>query len=134
MITRPRAVALSLALLAIVAVAGSWQSVSFNIAFHRSSPALPSRFSDQEYWEMVGTFSEPGGTFRSNGAVRADNLVSNESSFQQVIPALQGVAQSGAYLGVGPEQNRTYIAALKPAVAFIVDIRRGNMLVHLLYK
>ena len=38
------------------------------------------------------------------------------------------------YLGVGPEQNFTYIVALRPKLAFIVDIRRGNMNEHLLYK
>ena len=38
------------------------------------------------------------------------------------------------YLGVGPEQNFTYIAALKPRMAFIVDIRRGNLQLHLMYK
>jgi hypothetical protein len=38
------------------------------------------------------------------------------------------------YLGVGPEQNFTYIVALQPKIAFIVDIRRGNMLEHLMYK
>jgi hypothetical protein len=38
------------------------------------------------------------------------------------------------YLGVGPEQNYTYIAAMRPQIAFILDIRRGNLLEHLLYK
>jgi hypothetical protein len=38
------------------------------------------------------------------------------------------------YLGVGPEQNFTYISALAPRMAFIVDIRRQNMIEHLLYK
>jgi hypothetical protein len=33
-------------------------------------------------------------------------------------------------VGVGPEQNFTYIAALKPSMAFIVDIRRGNFDLH----
>jgi hypothetical protein len=37
-------------------------------------------------------------------------------------------------MGVGPEQNFTYIAALKPSMAFIVDIRHGNFDVHLMYK
>ena len=37
-------------------------------------------------------------------------------------------------MGVGPEQNFTYIAALKPAMAFIVDVRRGNLHMHLMYK
>ena len=52
-----------------------------------------------------------------------------------VIPELLRVVKAGrAYLGVGPEQNFTYIAALKPTIAFIVDIRRGNLNLHLLYK
>src|SRR2546423_14174702 len=37
-------------------------------------------------------------------------------------------------MGVGPEQNFTYIAALKPKMVFIVDIRRGNLDLHLMYK
>jgi hypothetical protein len=37
-------------------------------------------------------------------------------------------------MGVGPEQNFTYIVALKPAMAIIVDIRHGNLDVHLMYK
>jgi hypothetical protein len=37
-------------------------------------------------------------------------------------------------MGVGPEQNFTYIVATKPAMAFIVDIRRGNLDLHLMYK
>jgi hypothetical protein len=40
----------------------------------------------------------------------------------------------GVYLGVGPDQNFTYIVAMQPKIAFIVDIRRQNMLHHLLYK
>ena len=37
-------------------------------------------------------------------------------------------------MGVGPEQNFTYIANLKPAMVFIVDVRRGNLDLHLMYK
>src|SRR5439155_22885884 len=63
------------------------------------------------------------------------NLLSNETSFQYVIPELLKTAKQGrVYLGVGPEQNFTYIAALKPAMAFIIDIRHGNLDVHLMYK
>jgi hypothetical protein len=40
----------------------------------------------------------------------------------------------GVYMGVGPEQNFTYIAALKPKMAIITDIRRGNLQLHLMYK
>jgi hypothetical protein len=91
--------------------------------------ALPPRLDDGTFWTLVTEFSEPSGSFRS------DNLVSNEMVFQHVIPALQQTLRpASAYVGVGPDQNFTYIAALKPRIAFIVDIRRQNMLLHLMYK
>jgi hypothetical protein len=40
----------------------------------------------------------------------------------------------GVYLGVGPDQNFTYIVALQPKIVFIFDIRRQNALMHLMYK
>lgn len=91
--------------------------------------ALPQRLDDRTFWTLVTEFSEPNGFFRS------DNLVSNETVFQEVIPVLQKTLMpASAYVGVGPDQNFTYIAALKPRIAFIVDIRRQNMLLHLMYK
>jgi hypothetical protein len=94
-----------------------------------AAEALPQRLDDRTFWSLVSEFSEPSGFFRS------DNLVSNETAFQHVIPALlTQVTPASAYLGVGPDQNFTYIAALKPRIAFIVDIRRQNMLLHLMYK
>ena len=73
--------------------------------------------------------SEPGGTFRS------ENLVSNEHTYQYVIPDLvKAVEPGGVYLGVAPDQNFTYMAAVRPRMAFILDIRRGNLLEHLMYK
>jgi hypothetical protein len=90
---------------------------------------LPSKLSDEVFWRMITEFSEPGGYFRS------DNFVSNEMTFQYVIPALNKITkQGGAYLGVGPDQNFSYMVALRPRIAFIVDIRRQNMLQHLMYK
>ena len=77
---------------------------------------------------MFTEFSEVGGYFRS------DNFVSNETTFQYVIKDLKKTKAEGIYLGVGPDQNFTYIAALKPKMAFIVDIRRGNFDFHLIYK
>jgi hypothetical protein len=94
-----------------------------------SFPSLPATFTDTDFWDMVTNFSENGGYFRS------DNFVSNETTFQWVIPELsKKLKRDGVYLGVGPDQNFTYLAALHPAVAFIVDIRRQNMLLHLMYK
>jgi hypothetical protein len=90
---------------------------------------IPVRITDAGFWRMVSDFSEEGGTFTF------ENLVSNEITFQSVIPTLKQVtAPGGAYLGVGPEQNFTYIAALRPRIAFIIDIRRQNMLELLIYK
>ena len=90
---------------------------------------VPERLSDDEFWRLSTTLSEPDGSFRS------DNLLSNELSFQYVIPSLLERARQGrVYMGVGPEQNFTYIVALKPAMAFIVDVRHGNLDVHLMYK
>jgi hypothetical protein len=90
---------------------------------------LADRLTDREFWRLSSDLSEPDGSFRS------DNLVSNEVWFQYVIPDLIKAARpSGVYLGVGPEQNFTYIAAVKPSIAFIIDIRRANLDLHLLYK
>lgn len=79
--------------------------------------------------DRIQTLSEPSGYFDT------DNLISNESSYLHVIPDLlaQGVS-GGAYIGVGPDQNFSYIAHVRPAVAYIVDIRRDNLLLHLLFK
>ena len=93
----------------------------------RARPALPDKLTDQEYWTLVSELSEPDGEFRS------DNLLSNELYLQHVIPELLRTAEPNrVYLGVGPEQNFTYIAALKPRMVFIVDIRRGNLQLHLM--
>jgi hypothetical protein len=90
---------------------------------------LPGRISDEAFWQMVSDFSEPSGYFRF------ENFLSNELAYQAVIPSLQEKAKpGGVYLGVGPEQNFTYLVALEPKIAFIVDIRRQNMLEHLMYK
>jgi hypothetical protein len=101
----------------------------FAIAPATSARALPSQLSDRDFWRLVESFSEPGGFFRS------DNLVSNEDTFQRVLPDLAAtVPRGGAYLGVGPDQNFTYIAAIDPGIAFIVDIRRANLHLQLMYK
>ena len=94
-----------------------------------SARSVPDQLTDHEFWQLVEEFSEPNGYFRS------DNLLSNENAYERVIPALQSTLPTdGVYLGVGPEQNFTYLAALRPKLAFIVDIRRGNMDLQLLYK
>ena len=104
---------------------------------HGLSPALtqfaaeplPMRLTDREFWKMSADASEPGADFHS------ENLVSNELRFQTIVPALVQAAVPGrAYIGVGSEQNFTYIAATRPSIAFIIDLRRGNLDLHLIYK
>lgn len=95
---------------------------------------LPSALTDREFWSLSQQLSEPNGSFVSRSG-SPDNLLSNEMQVSTVAAELAGqVPPAGVYLGVGPEQNFTYIAAIKPRIAFITDIRRGNLDVHLLYK
>jgi hypothetical protein len=78
---------------------------------------------------QIERLSEPGGSFDT------DNLISNETGYLDVVPAIVAKgATGGAYIGVGPDQNFSYIARARPAVAFIIDIRRDNLLLHLLFK
>jgi hypothetical protein len=78
---------------------------------------------------QIAALSEPEGYFDT------DNLISNEGSYLDVIPDLTRVqSSSGAYIGVGPDQNFTYIAHVRPSIAFIIDVRRDNLLLHLLFK
>ena len=83
--------------------------------------------SDQEFWGLIEALSEPAGTFGVS-----DNLVSNEPQVAENVRRLRPTG--GVYIGVGPEQNFSYIARLRPAMAFIIDIRRENRNLHLLYK
>jgi hypothetical protein len=116
---------IALALIAMVALVGSLTPR----AVVTSSSLVPTKLSDEEFWRLASGFSEADGTFHS------ENLVSNETSFQSIIPSLIEVTPPGrAYVGVGSEQNYSYIAAVRPAMAFIVDIRRGNFDLHLAYK
>jgi hypothetical protein len=82
-----------------------------------------------EFAILSQRISEPGGFFPS------DNLVSNESSYLHVLTTLDSLGvKGGAYVGVGPDQNYSYIAQIKPEIAFLIDIRRDAVLQHLMYK
>ncbi len=101
----------------------------FALSATAAAQDVPSRLADTTYWRLVTEMSEPSGNFPS------DNLLSNETSLQYVIPALTASTKpGGVYVGVAPEQNFTYLAALKPKIAFIVDIRDENSLLLLVYK
>ena len=86
-------------------------------------PAL----SDSEWGALVLSLSEEGGYFDT------DNLISNERSYLHVLAPLRRM-EGGAYIGVGPDQSFSYLAAARPAVAFLIDIRRDNLLQHLLFR
>ena len=95
----------------------------------RAADTLPRSLSDQEFWKLITDFSEPGGDFVF------EMYMSNEETFQEILPdLLRRVQPGGVYLGVAPEQNFTYISALRPKLAFIIDIRRENMVQMLMYK
>jgi hypothetical protein len=84
---------------------------------HKSFAALSARLS------------EPGGYFDS------DNLISNETSYLHVIGKLREIGVSGGvYVGVGPDQSFSYIAKIRPKLAIMIDIRRDNLLQHLMFK
>jgi hypothetical protein len=89
----------------------------------------PRSLSDSAFVQLIAQLSEPSGYFDT------DNLISNEDSYLHPISTIRRIGvNGGAYIGVGPDQNFSYIAAVRPHVAFIVDIRRDNLLHHLLLK
>jgi hypothetical protein len=93
------------------------------------APPASSNISLAEFKQHIEDWSEPEGYFDT------DNFISNETSYLHVIPELQKRTQpGGVYIGVGPDQNFSYIARTKPALAIIIDIRRQNMLQHLFLK
>ena len=84
---------------------------------------------DTTFAGTVARLSEPAGYFDS------DNLISNETSYLHAVSHLRAIGvHGGAYIGVGPDQNFSYIARIRPEVAVLVDIRRDNLLEQLLFK
>ncbi|MBL8205390.1 MAG: hypothetical protein JNM09_14230 [Blastocatellia bacterium] len=119
---------LLLAALTLIAVFGA-----STVTIAQSKPAtatpLPEKLSASEFARLIREFSEEGGEFHS------DNLISNETSYLHIVTKLKELgASGGAYIGVGPEQNFTYIAKTRPRIAFIIDLRRLAVVQHLLYK
>ena len=87
------------------------------------------RLTDQEFAGLVQSASEQSGRFP------IDNFVSNERNYEAVLQPLTARARAGGvYIGVGPEQNFTFINAIHPSLSFILDIRRQNFVEHLFYK
>ncbi|MGH7620669.1 MAG: hypothetical protein ACREPM_25940 [Gemmatimonadaceae bacterium] len=146
--TQPRAITLVTTLAVLVACGPTVQTASAPVpAAHppvtvqvplatppaapaASSTSLPTKLSDADYWKLEQNISEPGGYFRIE-----DNYTSNEGEVGQIYTMLREAGvHGGVFIGVGPEQSFTYIAAIRPRMAFIVDIRRQAVMQHLMFK
>ena len=104
-------------------------AILLTAALAATSPGAQRGQAPSAFAAQIASLSEPGGYFDT------DNLISNERSYQQVLGELRKRnVRGGAYLGVGPDQNFTYIAEVRPSIAFVVDVRRDNLLLHLLFK
>jgi hypothetical protein len=141
-LARPSSLRMSRAVLLVLAVtwlaAGCSRSAAVGTATTQAAApqpaapahALPDRLSDKDFWMLESEISEPGGYFRIE-----DNYTSNEMEIGQLYGLLrESGVEGGVYMGVGPEQNFTYIAAIRPKMAFIVDIRRQAVMQHLMFK
>jgi hypothetical protein len=125
MLTKSVVSALLLAMVPLSAQRQDGAGATAYVAAQQSAPAL----SDSAFAALSARISEPGGFFDS------DNLISNESSYLHVLGAMRRMGVTGgAYIGVGPDQSFSYIAQVRPRIAFIIDIRRDNVLQHLLFK
>jgi hypothetical protein len=104
-------------------------SLSGIFCCYRTYPLPGDSLSVPDFVRLMTDLSEREGYFDS------DNFVSNERGYLKILPDLrqQGV-RGGVYLGVGPDQNYSYIACVRPRLAIIVDIRRQNALEHLYFK
>jgi hypothetical protein len=104
-------------------------SLSTLLCSPKSGPAPAAAIDFQEFARLMTDLSEPEGYFDS------DNFISNERAYLKILPELrrEGIS-GGAYIGVGPDQNYSYIAQIKPQIAFLIDIRRQNALEHLYFK
>ena len=117
---------------ALLTGALAWVLLSLTAFAQSAAPAQPQppdSFTAAEFSKLSREISEPGGYFMS------DNFTSNETSYLHIVPKLRElVPTGGAYLGVGPEQNFTYIAKLRPRMVFLLDIRRQAVIQHTMYK
>lgn len=94
-----------------------------------SRRVLDAALSDSGFARLIERLSEPGGYFDT------DNLISNEKSYLHVMGKMRKLGvKGGVYVGVGPDQNFSYIAQVRPNLAFMIDIRRDNLLEHFMFK
>jgi hypothetical protein len=119
---------LGAALLSVLPLSGPHYRGESAATYSAAQDAAPA-LSDSAFAALVARVSEPGGYFDS------DNLISNESSYLHVLSGMRRIGVTGgAYVGVGPDQNFSYMAQVRPRIAFMIDIRRDNLLQHLLFK
>lgn len=124
--------------LATARLASPWL-VPFRLALCAAAIMLPGRsplpaqrpdsLSSAEFAALSARLSDRGGHFDT------DNLISNEQSLLHPLTSLdRRRVRGGVYIGVGPDQNFNYIARVAPRLAIIADVRRDNLLHHLLFK
>ncbi|MDB4877127.1 MAG: hypothetical protein JWM41_3573 [Gemmatimonadetes bacterium] len=107
----------------------AWLAAAVAGGVVQSAPLRAQRGADSSFAGLVARLSEPSGYFDS------DNIITNEASYLHVASQLEKAhVRGGIYLGVGPDQNFSYIALIRPTIAFLIDIRRDNLLEHLLFK
>lgn len=94
-------------------------------SFSQTAPNI----SPTEFTKIIRDMSE------DNGYFRGESWVTNELTYLDVIESIDKYnIRGGAYIGVAPEQNFTYMAVIKPQIAFLVDIRAQNRMQHLMFK
>ncbi len=121
-ISRSKIWSLRTRLVVLLVVVAFWMSAGV-------SPVAQASKDQKAFAALSARLSEPGGNFDS------DNLISNETSYLHVLGKLREIGVSGGvYIGVGPDQNFSYIAKIRPRMAVIIDIRRDNLLHHLFFK
>lgn len=95
----------------------------------RSLAGLSFPDRDETFDGLIRSLSEP------QSGPHADNLMTNEDSFGRISGSLQRIVSPGnVFIGVGPDQNFTYIARSDPSIAFVLDYRRRNLRLHLFHK
>jgi hypothetical protein len=115
-------------LIALLAL-GAAQTVPSTRGARQAAQQQTVRLGNEEFWRLSSEMSEAGGAFQS------DNFTSNEQTFPTIVNYLRATkAPGGVYMGVGPEQNFHYIVALRPTMAFLLDIRRQAVMQHFMYK
>lgn len=104
-------------------------SACLGLSIPGEAQPAPDSLTIAQFAALSARLSEQSGYFDT------DNLISNEQSLLHPLTRLDTPpVRGGAYVGVGPDQNFSYIARLAPRIAFVVDIRRDNLLHHLLFK